>query len=456
MRKLNLIKHALNEIIMLSYSEQKINLEKSLEMIVVVLEIQPHDEENYMKYNAFTVNEKLNKILASILSIYQQIEQLHPDTNHIIFTWREYGIFDPFRRSVSKDTNIKLIQKEFLKLTKLCPKLIIISGPLLIRKTIETNEEEAKKIKQYYEAVKGIEQLNDEEIQHKKYRPTKKEIINVYKNSTYVFYDDKIVSEHGKVALFNETKQEPDKETAWLQPGKGDNLKQFIVLPNGKVTSIQTCRDLDVRPLPFQVDIQFVLSSTISLNYDHLNARIVTVHADAIHPTAYVCPRGSVSSKNKIHVYRYSFLDDSPALTKAKKLVPFQYILKDLLFYYMARYTHVPYYEKIILEINNIYKKLDRVQFEKLNEVKKIKNKLSKIKDRLLQENDHSSPNENVINTLMLQIKDVNVLLKSLYYCATQYPYLNNKKLYCLFHQPPNLSSINTVVNSKKRKNFFH
>lgn len=284
---------------------------------IVIIPFVLNTENNYEKLKA---DQKIDLLATRISEVCELLKKQKPDARWII-GWREYGIRDVSRRSISDATRMKL--KTTMKaLSKHYPNLIIIAGSVLTRK--EKKVSELSKLIPYYDRLKWLENIESQQSEYLEdqyllaYRNKIQKLLSKYldndqkitvtANKARIYYhgDEK---RHGKIAPYYET--QGLGELAVYQPGKGKNLSPIVKIDDKLSMAISICREMhpgfdfvrkshpkDCPPL-----LHFVLSYSIPLPLMSMDATNAILHLDRRYDPAFILPRGLKKSNAVIQVY---------------------------------------------------------------------------------------------------------------------------------------------------------
>lgn len=310
------------------------------DIAVVTLDIKKI-AAGYDRYKKLSAKKKIQRIQKVILESYDKLKK-SKDIKLIIFVWREYGISDPDKQSISS------ADKSFLKYT-LCEMtrnkddLLIIAGPTLIRKKIKDPGETKRNLISYYKARQWMNEKQDQEQQAQELKKistldSKKNILitkfgfsslKKYKTSMFIAYNGNIVARIGKAAIYNEAK-ESNKDQGIVQPAKGRNLPRVFQFKN-LILGFDICRDHANGVLKkysndhgISVDIQFVLSDSYTLRLDNLCAKLGCIYVDSLHNLSFVTPADLKAQP--FQLYGVNVLSPStPKLVSINSIYPMQY-----------------------------------------------------------------------------------------------------------------------------------
>lgn len=184
------------------------------EVAVISLDLKMTDE-GFIKYNALPVEDKIDLLYERMLKVCEELKKKEPNSQWII-AWREYGITDANSKFISNEMK-HYLKKTMQSLTKRYPQLTIIAGTVATKKHFSAAEYKSKlsKIKKYYKQHEWIYKSENQSaveqklFHYKKLKELKKkkidEGIDVIRNTTYIFSENKCVARHDKVAPYFET-----------------------------------------------------------------------------------------------------------------------------------------------------------------------------------------------------------------------------------------------------------
>lgn len=303
------------------------------------------DTDNH--YEAFTADEKINLLATRISEVCEILKKQKPNATWIM-GWREYGIRDVGKRSISDETRI--ILKETMKaISRTYPNLIIVAGTVLTRK--EKKISDLPKILRYYDDLNWVEtkeksQSDVKERQHLAFHRDqltklqakqldKDQKIMVLANKARIYYRG-TEKRHGKIAPYNET--QGLGEFAVYQPGKDQNLNPIIKIDDNLSVAISICREmhpeLDLVKKSHKKDetplLHFVLSYSIPLPLVSVDATNAAIHLDRCYDPLFVIPRALKKSNVDINVYPIPVHKKVEKLIyRAKPVYPVQFQILD-------------------------------------------------------------------------------------------------------------------------------
>ncbi len=274
-------------------------------------------------YETLSAGQKIDLLVTRIDEVCEILKKQKPNATWII-GWREYGIRDVGRRSISDDDRRKL--KDAMKaMSHKHPNLVIIAGTILTRK--EKKIADLDKILRYYDDLSWLDiteksQSDSKEPQHlafhrnqitqlQKKQLDKDQKIIVTANKARIYYRG-IETRHGKIAPYNETMGLG--ELAVYQPGKGKNLNPIARIDNNLSIAISICREMQpgfdfIKKSHTKDDtptLHFILSHTIPLPLVSIDATHAALHFDRCYDPLFVLPRKSKKANVDITVYPIS------------------------------------------------------------------------------------------------------------------------------------------------------
>lgn len=341
-------------------------------VIVVGLDILKLDNKLLFKqYSQLSWLHKLELIESAIKKLYKQILDEKPDTDKVIFAWRECGITeDAVLNSVSNEAKHE-INKRLSKLTEKNDKLMIIAGSLLVRKEKPTSE--LQKVDDNYALhqenmfKESYNQLNQIKFHHEQLKQLmarkKTGSVFIFENITYI-HANGLMEKHGKSFPFEELKTEmvhyPDSAFQ-LAKGRGDN--SIVKIQNSPSCSIRICRDQLFFDNNQEIaDLGFVLSDSIKINLNQLkNSEYPCFHLDSIFPTKMILPR-NLKTHHLPLLYHYNLLIPNAKLEgPLSPYYPLQFKLLDVLDEKMTNSLEVLKETKLLKDYIELLTSIDEV-----------------------------------------------------------------------------------------------
>jgi hypothetical protein len=316
-------------------------------MIIVVAFSMQRFDKNYLEYAYDSPEAKLDKIVAAIKKLYKELYQTNPNAHKIIFSWSELAIFATSSNALDKDF-ASLLKNIFKKLTEENPKLMVISGAMLIKNNNVTytheKREEIISLYTHYSSLfrKKIKEIQDIEIdkfaQQANDTP-ENTLITQLKNNSYMFTQGK-KTKHGKITPYEELIRDKNLKNPVFQLGKGENYSSAITKTDSVIIATEICREhsFHVAQLAAQeknlehaiIDLHFILSATNDIETDLMlkNARMV-IHIDCYKGVAAYSP--SEKRDESILVYEFNLTHGNPNLILIRPLHPLKFKLDNYL-----------------------------------------------------------------------------------------------------------------------------
>lgn len=304
----------------------------SEEIVIVSLDAHLSNEDKGKAFETFKqlpVQDKIALIQRTIEDDYPIIKEKNPDAKTIVFVAREYTIQGVDRRSISVEEK-KALHAAMCDVTKDKPEVVLIPGPVLIRKTMKSDDQ--KKLQSYIQPHRWIKENPYEDNKEGIYHAEKELLgffstVEKYKTTAYVYAQGEIVGRVGKIAVRNESQFEPKKGVTQL--AKGKSLGRLVKLENGLVLGFDICNDHNygiVAKESKPVDIHFVLADSNFTILKFLVGRLFSVHVDSIYRSDVFLPK---ESKGSPVLYRQNILKQGN-LIQGIPIYPLQFFVNNL------------------------------------------------------------------------------------------------------------------------------
>jgi len=394
------------------------------------------EELSYQQYVISTASNKIGIIQRAIIRAYKAMQNQHPDSEWIIIVWREYGIFDLSFLTHEDQKKLKSVLTELINNS---PKLIIVAGAILYKKT--TTSDKLDKVLQAYLPHKDILKaeskiLNCSHPFNQAYQQIKNSqkclpdntVFFKLKNVSYVAAHQNPIAQHGKITPYNEY----HGGNTFFQPPNSKGISPIISIVNKEnqqiKLGIEICREHYFSLLKqyatksaTSIDLQFLMSSSIRFYLEKYCASLAAFHADSLDvPRMLVAKQGL---KNNIAVYAYNIFENNSQLTALEPTYPIQFQILDKIDECLSLYQFTP---EVTLQLNDFKKAILKVAPAipiSLNEYKKLLKEIEIMQSNIQKIIAKPHFKENLVGILALQ-----QILPDLVIEMSQNP--NNKKQY--------------------------
>lgn len=286
---------------------------------VVALDISIKDNVRYKSFRSAPFEVQLANLVANIQKVCDDLTQKVDDESSWIIAWREYSLTDGSNTFISVAQK-RMLKTEMEKLTKMYPKLTIISGTVATQRTVGGNKTKQGQDKRqtledaYFENQNLIDDPSNEFQKHQDistYLKAGSSPFILIRNTTYVFNKGSCIARHDKTAPWDETSS---ISNAVFRPGRGRTHSPYI----NDHYNAEICREHALSVLKNKVKqnnlkppmIHFVLSASIDLRpINSVGTHNICI--DSKDGVTRYSPRGD---DDNLTVYSYCPFDNDPQL----------------------------------------------------------------------------------------------------------------------------------------------